>query len=369
MKKVLFLINTLGNGGAERVLVNLVNNIDVKKFDVTLKTLFDVGTNKQLLKKHVKYEYVFKKTFKGYNIVFEMIPNKLLNKLIIKDDYDIIVVYLHGILTKIISNYDDNNFKKIAWLHADMSNSPFLKSFRNQGKLKECFDKYDAIVGVSENVAKSFISIAGYKDKTYVKYNNFDVDYIIGKSTEKIRNNIILDGVVNLCSVGKLDKVKGYDRLLRVANRLIKENILFKLNIIGEGVEKKELQKYIDTNRMNKYVNLLGFKDNPYKYIKNSDLFVCSSLSEGYSSVVVESIILETPVITTRCSGMTEIIGENNEHGVIVENDEESLYKGIKELILDKGKLNFYKNKAIERKQFFSIEKTVGEVERLLEEV
>lgn len=369
MKRVLFLINTLGNGGAERVLVNLINNIDDRKFDITLKTLFDVGVNKKFIRPGIKYEYVLNKPFKGYNLVFELLPNKIISKYIVKDEYDIIVVYLHGVLTKIISKYSAYQSKKIAWLHADMNISPFLDKFKNRDSINKCFDNYNAIVGVSESVAKSFVDRVGFEKRVFVKYNTFNVDLIEIKSLEKIETNIISSNLINICSVGKLDKVKGYDRLLRVVNKLVRDNIKFKLNIVGEGLQKKVLREYIDYNGLGEYVTLLGFRENPYKYIKNSDLFVCSSLSEGYSSVVVESLILETPVITTLCSGMKDILGEDSQYGVIVENNEEALYKGMKELILNEQKLKYYTQKAKERKKYFDIEKTVKEVERLLEEV
>ncbi|MBI6063033.1 glycosyltransferase [Clostridium perfringens] len=369
MKKVIFLINTLGNGGAERVLVNLANNLDSRKYDVTVKTLFDVGINRKFIKSHIKYRSLFKTPFKGYNILFNYLPKKVFSNYIINEDYDIVVVFLHGVLTKIISGYDKGSVKKIAWLHADMSKSGFLNSFKDINGAADCFNSYDAIVGVSSIVSKSFNDILGFYEKTYTKYNTFDVEGIIDKSKDEIEDNIIKKDILNIVSVGKLDEVKGYDRLLRVCNRLLKVGYVFKLNIIGEGPMKLELQNYIDDNNIKNYVSLLGFRENPYKYIYNSDLFVCSSLSEGYSSVICESIILEKPVLTTSCAGMNEILGENNEYGIIVGNDEESLYEGLKNILSNKDLLSYYRDKSKKRKSFFSVKKTVEEVENLFEEV
>src|SRR5690606_16581840 len=109
--------------------------------------------------------------------------------------------------------------------------------------------------------------------------------------------------IVNIVSVGKLNKVKGYDRLIAVAAKLKKDAINFNLVIVGEGDERKNLEKLISENQLENQVKLIGFHQNPYKYISKSDLFVSSSRSEGFSSVVVESVILEIPVLTTETAG------------------------------------------------------------------
>ena len=105
------------------------------------------------------------------------------------------------------------------------------------------------------------------------------------------------------------------------------------LTIVGGGSLKEELQAYINDNELREYATLIGFDVNPYKYVAKSDLFVCSSYSEGFSSVVAESLFLGVPVVTTDCAGMRELLGSNNEFGVIVSNDEEGLYKGISNMV------------------------------------
>ena len=305
MVNVLFLINDLGNGGAERVLVNLVNNFDHSKYRVTLRTLVNAGENKEFLNEQVKYEYIFKKGFRGLGLL-HMLPKKYIYNKIAYGNFDIIIVYLHGVLTKIVSCAPEHQ-KTIAYLHADMEKSPFIKSFPNKQEVQRCFSSYDAIVGVSQQVKESFEKVTGIYKNVYVKYNTFNVEHIKRASLEVVNNQLILDGVLNICTVGKLEHVKGYDRLLRVVKRLTLDNLQFKLTIVGEGPLKKEFETYIKENNLGNYVTLIGYDKNPYKYIGKSDLFVCSSYTEGFSSVVVESIILGVPVVTTNCAGMKEI--------------------------------------------------------------
>lgn len=95
-------------------------------------------------------------------------------------------------------------------------------------------------------------------------------------------------------------------------------------------------------------VTLMGFQSNPYKYVSKMDLFVCSSYREGFSTAVTESIILNVPVITTDVSGMDEILLDG-EYGLIVPNDTDALYNGLKDLIMHPQKIELYKKRLMER--------------------
>ena len=115
-------------------------------------------------------------------------------------------------------------------------------------------------------------------------------------------------------------------------------------------------------------VTLLGYKKNPYKYIRNSDLFVCSSRAEGFSTVVSEAIILEKPIVTTECSGMRELLGDNSEYGIICENNTKALYESLLKVLSNKELYLELKEKIIERKNIFDINKTIKDIEEFIEE-
>src|SRR5690606_27495346 len=238
-KKVLFLINNLGGGGAERVLVNLVNNMDFTKFDVTVRTLIDKGENKQFLSSQVNYESVFKNGFRGINYL-HLLPKKYIYNKIAHGNYDVIIVYLHGVLTKIIANAPKEQ-KTIAYLHANMTHSPFIKSFKTKDKIQNCFKTYNAIVSVSKSVEDSFKEVSGLNEKLHVIYNTFNVKKIIESSLESVETGIFEDNVLNIISVGKLNKVKGYDRLISVMGKLKNDGINFNLIIVGEGEEREKI--------------------------------------------------------------------------------------------------------------------------------
>jgi glycosyltransferase involved in cell wall biosynthesis len=112
-------------------------------------------------------------------------------------------------------------------------------------------------------------------------------------------------------------------------------------------------------------VTFLGYDTNPYKYVAKSDLFVCASFAEGFSTAATEALILGTPVCTVEVSGMKEMLGENNEWGIVTENNEDALYEGIKRLLDSPEMMAYYKNRSIERGQVFSTEKTVNAVQAM----
>ena len=135
---------------------------------------------------------------------------------------------------------------------------------------------------------------------------------------------------------------------------------------MGEGANYDSLKKYVDDNYLNESIIFLGYQENPYKFIANCDLFVCASLREGFSTAATEALIVGTPVCTVEVSGMKEMLGENNEYGVVTENNEEALYEGIKMLLDNPDLLAHYKKQAEIRGKEFSAEKTVKAVEDML---
>ena len=127
-----------------------------------------------------------------------------------------------------------------------------------------------------------------------------------------------------------------------------------------------EIEGYLRENGISDSFTFLGYKTNPYKYVSKCDLFVCSSYAEGFSTAATEALIVGTPVCTVEVSGMREMLGKNNEYGIITENNEEALYEGIKKLLSDPHLLSRYKEKAKERGRACSTENTVKAVEDML---
>ena len=170
-----------------------------------------------------------------------------------------------------------------------------------------------------------------------VIYNVNDYSQILTKSNESVEDGVFDKDTFNIVSCGRFTAQKAFDRLIDICSRLIKEGLDVHLYLLGKGDLEGAYREQIYRSGIENHVSILGFQSNPFKYVKAADLFVCSSIHEGYSTAVTESLVVGTPVVTTLCSGMVELLGEHNEYGIITENNPEALYVAVKQIILDKS--------------------------------
>ena len=362
--KVLFLIHDLGHGGAEKVLVNLVNNMDHKKFDITVMALFGGGVNEQFLSKDIRLIVCHKKAIRGNSHIMKLFTPKQLYRHYIKDHYDIIVSYLEGPSARIVSGCDDPNTKLVTWIHCTMHSSAQVgRSFRSVQEAQKCYNRMDTMVYVAGTVRDAFLKNCPYTGNSLVLYNTNESKKILGMAAE----NAALPGAgLRWCGVGKVTDNKGFDRMIRIQKRFVEEGYPAHLCILGDGPQRTELEALAASLGIADSVTFLGYQTNPDQYVTKCDLFVCASHSEGFSTAATEALIVGTPVCTVEVSGMKEMLGENNEWGIVTENDEEALYQGIKQLLDDPQLLAHYKEKAAIRGKTFSTENTVKAVEDML---
>lgn len=373
MKKILFVLPTLTVGGMEKVLVNLVNLLHEDKYEIHIKTIYDHFDLAKDLRKGIKVSSFYKSSknkkidywkIRVYTFLLKKVSPKILYKLFIKEKYDVEIGFFRGASIKLISGSNNLKSKKLAWVHNDFTRcTGIFDWFKNEEQTIDAYKKFDNIVCVSKYTKEKFIERMGIKEKVIVRYNINLCKNIILQSNEDIEKDII-DDKFNVCTVGRIVEAKGFDRLLRVHKRLIDENINHNLIIVGDGPQRYNLEKYINENNLSTTVKMVGQQNNPYKYIAKCDLFVCSSRWEGFSTVVSEAVIIGTPVITTRVSGVEELFLDNV-YGLIVDNDEEALYKGIKTMVTDKQVYSKYKAKVKERSNFFDEGKGIKQIEML----
>lgn len=367
MKKILFLIHDLGQGGAEKVLVNLVNNMDHSIFDITVMTLFDCGENRQFINSNIKYKTWCSKMVPGNSHLMKLFTPTRLHNMIIKEHYDIEVAYLEGPCARVISGCSDPSVRLVSWIHIEQHTAKkAAASFRSIGEAKKCYSKFNKIVCVSKTVENDFKKALNVNVLHEVLYNTNESEKIRKASRENVLGTVFQSDEIKIIGVGKLLKNKGFDRILHIAKKLLDEKFPVHVYILGDGPEREALNNYISENKMENQVTLLGYQLNPYKYIAQCDLFVCASYAEGFSTAATEALILGIPVCTVEVSGMREMLGNQSEYGVITENTEENLYLAIKQLVSNRNLLLFYKEKAIERGKFFNTEKTVKAVENML---
>ena len=376
-KKVLFFADGLYGGGAEKVLQTLLQHIDKDKFEITLYSMKQEALN-DLYPQDINYHYVFSSCSESAS-VWKKLRVRCLNKvklvvyyhlsptwfyrLFIKGKYDTEVAFIEGYATRIVSGSTNLQSKKIAWVHTNLENNHWTGiAFRSKKEEMDAYLCFDKVVGVSHSVVDGLRKLfPGCKNYLCV-YNPVNKDLVcsLSKQGSYRRKNTI-----NFVSCGRLVPQKGYMRLLNVILQIIKDGYNFHLNIIGEGPERPNLELYINENKLNEYVTLSGYQENPYIIMGDSDCFICSSIAEGFSLVILESMILGIPVISTNCSGPNELLG-NSEYGLLVENTNEGLYEGIKKILADNNILDKLKNKSKLRAQDFDMDETILNIEGIL---
>lgn len=364
MKKLVFGITNLEIGGAERVLVDIANRLK-DQYEITIFTIYGDGKLAKELDKKVKLISLTKKKYsnlsflskKIYGIIFSSnILIKLIYKKYIANKFDVEISFLEGPITRLFSN--KSNRKKIAWVHTNLAKH----NIKNKQKIKEekAYKKYNSIVFVSQDAFDGFNDIFNVDVDKKIIHNYMNTQYIVDKSSEFVPDDMEKDGDYPIfISVCRLVKAKAIDRLVLVSKKLIENGYNHKIYIIGDGPERKVIEKLIDKMEIKNNFVLLGEKNNPFPYMKKADYFILPSSYEGYGMVLVEAMCLGKTIIATN-TGAKEALAEY-EDKLIVDNSIDGIYEGMKKII---NKEIIVKNK---RKANYDTEKIMSQIIFLLD--
>ena len=379
-RKVLFFADGLYGGGAEKVLQTLLKYLNKDLFEITLysvkeETLDDLYPN-DIVYRYIFYRWNSEESFwkrlrkrvvnKFKLLIYYHLSPTIFYSLFVKGKYDVEVAFIEGYATRIVSGSTNKKSKKIAWIHTNLEKNHWTAiAFQNVKEEQNAYTKFVQVISVSQSV--QVITEKLFKDihNSITLYNPIDADNIVklssqivpfNKSSEKIR----------IISVGRYVQQKAFHRLISITAQLVTAGYDIELWLIGEGEQRPLLEKQIANLKLKDRVFLTGFQNNPYPYIKNADLFVCSSLIEGYSTVVTEALILGIPIVTTDCAGMSELL-ENGQYGLITENSEESLYQGIKYILDNPHLLEYYRSKIKDKSKDFAVANLMRPIEELLQ--
>lgn len=370
MKKILISVENLNCGGVEKCLIELLNNIDYKKYQVDLLLFNEIGSLINNVNKNVNIIYIipnFKYNNRILNKVYKSIKTRLyrtipilINYELRNKKYDLEIAYIHGYITKLISKIKSNS-KKIAWIHTDINKCEIAKS----ADLGTYLPKFHDIICVSNGVKNSVDEMFPIvKDRTKVIYNIIDKNKIEELANEEIDYKFKRNTIV---AVGRFYNIKRFDLIIK-AQRLLKDDgIESNVILVGYGDAEVEYKRLIDELEIWDSVEIIGFKENPYPYIENSDIFVLSSDHEGLPTVICESMCLGKPIISTRCSGSIELI-DNGNYGILVScGDEYELKEAIKRVIENKDLKRSMEEMSLKRSQIFNRDIILEQLEEVFE--
>ena len=382
-KKILFIGWTLtAGGGVETILSKLISVLPTNEYDIDLFEYIDFGINNKEYPKEVRklpsvLKYPKNKSF--INTKFFALKEKILDsmvrvvpqlfrKIYIKEYYDVEIACTY--LTPSFILVDRKKGKNITWIHGPLDDFDYknkkniLKkfvSFYLYKRQDKAFKVSNNIIVISNTVYNSVLSLyPKYKDKIVKIYNGYDIETIENRANEK---SIEFD-IPTIISVGRLDKNKNHKILIESCCKLKEKIKEFQIVIIGEGEERAELERLIRELKVEKYVKLYGYKSNPYPYIKSANVFVMSSFSEGFPTVVAEAMALKTPVIMTKVSGSEELI-QNGKCGILIERNSEAITEAILKILLENSDINVVVNKAYENINKYSLKRQAIEFENI----
>jgi glycosyltransferase involved in cell wall biosynthesis len=326
MEKILFVTNSFGMGGAEKVLLDIVCSLN-KKFDVHVLVFHNRGPLKKEMEKHCQVFTLF--TSPLHYLLFRKIDSYRrfrVNSFVAENNYKTVVGFMEGKSTDLVAEIGVK-IQKIAWVHNDFRK---LDIFTDNAEAFSVYNKMDSIVFVSGDAKKAFLEkFADIHSHLNVIYNVIDENNIIRLSGE---HGVEKNTKFTFLNVGMLREQKCQDRLVRVARRLKDLGYDFQIQIIGNGPLHGYLSELIVTSDVLDHVFLLGMKENPYPYMKTCNCFVLCSDYEGYGIAVKEALFLKKLVLTTDVVGPREIL-ENGKYGLIVENNEDSLFQMMQHIL------------------------------------
>jgi len=361
-KKIMFVIDSLVEGGAEKVLVDLINHLDADKYVIFLVLFEKKGVNLSAVSDCVKiYDLKKKSRYSFLRLVFQL--TKLYKK--IKPDSVLsFMAYssLISILAKLLSRCRLN---LVISVRSHLStNLPDARCRRIKKFLyKKTFKYSNCIVVPSLGVKQDLVET--YKlnsEKIKIIHNPINIDEIdcfknLNFGKDKLEKYIL--------AVGRLEREKGYSYLLR-AYSLICRRIEEKLVILGTGEDKAELKQLTEDLGILEKVLFLGFQKNPYKFMNGASLFVLSSLSESFALVIPEAMACGVPVISTDCpSGPREIITNGNNGILVPPANEKILAEAMLSLLRDKNLRKQFSIEGKKRAKDFRIEKILPQYEKL----
>ncbi len=374
MKRILFAINQMPGGGAERVLLTVLQQLDRSQFEIELFLLVNEGVYIKEVPGDVTIHYLLPSLkdirnpiLRLYHRIKRSIVKRLLKiapssiRLFTKlpHTYDIGVSFCEG-LNALLFVGMRNHFKTIvSWIHIDIRKHRFGISLPQWEKILQSYNK---VVFVSNDAKNAFQSLYPSFDhsKLLCLYNPIDCDSIKRMSKEPLQKES--EDSYTIISVGRLSPQKRFDRLIRIQKRLTDNGFNTKLLILGEGKRKEPLKQLITELKMEKHVTMMPFQKNPYNWMQSANLFVLPSDFEGLPLVISEAMLLELPIIATRTVGTAELL-ENGKYGLIVDICEDALYDGIVSFLKDPNIPRSYQKRLAENQGNFIFDSSVKKIE------
>lgn len=350
-KQLLFVIDSLGSGGAEKSLISLLPLIDYTRFIVDLVIFDRGGVYEKYLPREVNiFDYqLYQKNLWGQikKVLCHALlsPQLRLNKKRhgaeihwrtmyrfyhdFPGEYDAAIAYQQGVPTFFVAT-KVNAKKKLAWINADIFAAGYDLEY-----CRQFYEQMDFIVAVSNKLQNLLCTKTPWMmDRLTCVYDIINPDVIVSLAKKTVQDMTISRGEMAIVTVGRLTRPKNYILAVNAARILKDKGLKFKWFFVGEGEMRRAIEMRIKDNGLQNEVILLGFKENPYPYMAKADVYVQTSTFEGFGLTIAEAKILHRPVVSTDFDIVHDQITDG-QNGLIAEMTPESVAEKILKLLHD----------------------------------
>ena len=363
-KKILFFLWSFSlGGGAEKILSTIVSNLDLEKYQIDILEMEHFDKGYEAVPEGVHILKPYKK--KSYGRFIDAILWRLriyfptlVRNWLVKDDYDIEVSFT--IMNPAFPFSKRKEVKKIAWIHGSIE--AFLKEeqahYRNNHF--EQLSHVDKIIAISKKTRESIETVYPmFQNKIQTIYNGYDFSTLFEKSAEIAPVTLEKNSI---CVIGRLEELKGTDRVLEVFKELQTDINDVHLYYIGSGEQENFLKEEVERLQLQDKVHFLGYQKNPYSILKQAKLLLSLSKQEGFSGAVVEAVTLGIPFVSTNVGGALEL-SNDGQFGEVIETNQEAI-DALKKYITGERKISENYSEFIEQ---FTIEKQLQQIEELFQ--
>ncbi len=367
---------SLIGGGAEKALMNILALLNYDDYEITVCSVLKKGVYIDQLPREVNFIYLlknellFKILFKLHQGVDFFLPmNFLLRRKLNGLFFDFGICFLDGITTELL--HAGNYFgRKYTWVHSCYRSYSNFSKFYSSPRYVERLKKYrygglDGIVFVSQDAKSEFVEVFGSFPNMPVVYNPILSKQILYLSESQKDLDIVNVENFVFISIGSLIPVKNHELLIEAAKKLKGLDLKFTLLILGSGYLESLLKEKVYDYKLENHVKFIGFTENPYKFIREANVYVMTSKSEALPTAMLEAMVLGKPVITTNVSGSREIVGMGI-FGVLTDENPDSLSKAMRDFIENDDLYYHYKEKALLRATEFTDERFLVSFNNLL---
>lgn len=376
-KRILIIDGPLGAGGAERVLIDILRHIDYDRYEVDLALICRGGT----LIGEVPPQVNIIELWHGYSLSYKLayrlsrwlrcnlLFKHKMNSRLLRRDYDAEISFLEGMPLKLHACRRRSGAVRITWVHCDLYRFPYEAGQFYRGEELRAYNSMDYVVNVSRDAEDAFrLRFPRCTSQLKVVYNPIDREKIVAMSALKPDGDLPKhDNRLNIITVGRLTPPKKPSRLIELASMAHRAALPVRFVWVGTGELFDSCVSECRNKGLDDILSFVGFKANPFPWIKNADLMIVPSDYEGFCLVICEAMCLGVPVISTRTSGPTEIIGDNR-YGIITDISAAALLDALKKLIDNPEARNSLAVRALARPDDYSVERCLNQLYSLIDQ-